>query len=593
MLSKSLLVKIGVCCAIIMTSIMQSALPVYAEEQTTEQNIVDIPDPLLKQYLNEYLKQEITADITQEQMDSIKEVRLAGLEITDLTGLEYAHNLRIVNIASTKVRDFHLIKELTNLERLSIAGYDVTSDCIPDLNHLQKLEFIDLSHSRLDNRILTKISKAPKLKTVNLSYNAAITEFMPLKNMPALEDLNIQFCGVHDFRGIEEFTKLTSFAAFGQTVGAVERLRSTIKPSQLTYDEEKETMYVPFSLMTNRLINFDGYKPNFTKSTKKNYTDFVMNNKRIDGSRLLITDEGFTVSDVSKTDFDNLKTMDYYALFDVNAGTYNEPKQFLNGGFYAISGATYQHYFTIEDFIAITSDKEIIYIATEPKSETEFLADIHATTDVGSKITTDFAEKVDMNKPGEYDVTLQAEDGKGLKATPVQVKVTIIAKTVITADQKITYEMNTTKSAVDFFKDIQAKTNDGTEVTSNFQEVVDFSKSGEYVVTLNAKNDKQEAKPMKVTVIIEKESSEVEPVVPPSQKPKPVLKPEPELTLIEDPEKTPTPQKETAATEISITASKPETKAKVLPKTGDSLPIPSVVLGCFVLGLSALVIRKR
>ncbi|EKZ0806048.1 LapB repeat-containing protein [Listeria monocytogenes] len=593
MLSKSLLVKIGVCCAIIMTSIMQSALPVYAEEQTTEQNIVDIPDPLLKQYLNEYLKQEITADITQEQMDSIKEVRLAGLEITDLTGLEYAHNLRIVNIASTKVRDFHLIKELTNLERLSIAGYDVTSDCIPDLNHLQKLEFIDLSHSRLDNTILTKISKAPKLKTVNLSYNAAITEFMPLKNMPALEDLNIQFCGVHDFRGIEEFTKLTSFAAFGQTVGAVKRLRSTIKPSQLTYDEEKETMYVPFSLMTNRLINFDGYKPNFTKSTKKNYTDFVMNNKRIDGSRLLITDEGLTVSDVTKTDFDNLKTMDYYALFDVNAGTYNEPKQFLNGGFYAISGATYQHYFRIEDSIAITSDKEITYIATEPKSEAEFLADIHATTDVASKITTDFAEKVDMNKPGEYDVTLHAEDGKGLKATPGQVKVTIIAKTVITADQKITYEMNATKSAVDFFKDIQAKTNDGTEVTSNFQEVVNFSKSGEYVVTLNAKNDKQEAKPMKVTVIIEKESSEVEPVVPPSQKPKPVLKPEPELTVVEEPKKVPNPQKETATTEISITASKPETKSKSLPKTGDSLPLPSAALGCFALGLSTLLLRKK
>ncbi|EHF2868936.1 LapB repeat-containing protein [Listeria monocytogenes] len=593
MLSKSHLVKIGVCCAIIMTAIIQSVFPVFAEEQTTEQNIVNIPDPVLKQYLNEYLKQEITADITQEQMDSIKEVRLAGLEITDLTGLEYAHNLRTVNIASTKVRDFHLIKELANLERLSIEGYDVTSDCIPDLNHLQKLEFIDLSHSRHNNTILTKISEAPKLKTVNLSYNASITEFMPLKNMPALEDLNIQFCGVHDFRGIEEFTKLTSFAAFGQTIGAVERLRSTIKPSQLTYDEKKETMYVPFSLMTNRLINFDGYKPNFTKSTKKNYTDFVMNNKRIDGSRLLITDEGFTVSDVSKTDFDNLKTMDYYALFDVNAGTYNEPKQFLNGGFYAISGATYQHYFTIEDSVEITSDKEITYIATDSKSEAEFLTDIHATTDDGSKITTDFTEKVDMNKPGEYDVTLQAANGKGLKAAPVQVKVTVIAKTVITADEKITYEMNVTKSAEDFLKDIQAKTNDGTEIISDFQEVVDFSKSGEYVVTLNAKNNKQEAKPMKVTVIIENEASEVEPVEPPSQKSKPVLKPEPELTLIENPEKTPKSQKETATTEISITASKPETKAKSLPKTGDSLPIPSVILGCFVLGLTALIIRKK
>ncbi|EPD9050723.1 LapB repeat-containing protein [Listeria monocytogenes] len=591
MLSRSYLVRIGVCCAIIMILIIQSALPVFAEEQTAEQNIINIPDPVLKQYLNERLNQEITAEITQEQMDSFTEVLLVSLEIKDLTGLEYAHNLRTVNISSIKATNFEPIKELANLERLSIMGYDVTSDGIPDLNHLQKLEFLDLARSRHNNTILTKISKAPNLKKVNLSYNGAITEFMPLKNMPSLEDLNIQFCGVHDFRGIEEFSKLTTFAAFGQTVGAVERLRSTIKPSQLTYDEEKETMYVPFSLMTNRLINFDGYKPNFTKSTKKNYTDFVMNDKRIDGSRLLITDDGFTVSNVSKTDFDNLKTMDYYALFDVNAGTYNEPKQFLNGGFYAISGATYQHYFTIEDFIVITSDKEITYIATQPKSEAEFLTDIHATTDDGSKITTDFAGKVDMNKPGEYDVTLQAEDDKGLKAAPVQVKVTVIAKTVITADEKITYEMNVTKSAEDFLKDIQAKTNDGTEVTSDFQEVVNFSKSGKYVVTLNAKNNKQEAKPEKVTVTIEKEASELEPVVPPSQKPKPILKPEPELTLVENPEKTPNPQKETATTEVSITASKPE--AKLLPKTGDSLPGASVVLGSLVLGLSALIIRKK
>ncbi|EDN9716379.1 LapB repeat-containing protein [Listeria monocytogenes] len=591
MQSKSYLVRIGVCCAIIMILIIQSALPVFAEKQTTEQNIINIPDPVLKQYLNERLNREITAEITQEQMDSFTEVLLVSLEINDLTGLEYAHNLRTVNISSIKAKNFDPIKELANLERLSIMGYDVTSDGIPDLNHLQKLEFLDLARSRHNNTILTKISEAPKLKTVNLSYNAAITEFMPLKNMPALKDLNIQFCGVHDFRGIEEFTKLTNFAAFGQTVGAVERLRSTIKPSQLTYDEKKETMYVPFSLMTKRLINFDGYKPNFTKSTKKNYTDFVMNNKRIDGSRLLITDEGFTVSDVSKTDFDNLKTMDYYALFDVNAGTYNEPKQFLNGGFYAISGATYQHYFTIEDSIAITSDKKITYIATDSKSEAEFLADIHATTDDGSRITTDFTEKVDMNKPGEYDVTLQAENGKGLKAAPVQVKVTVIAETVITADEKITYEMNVTKSAEDFLKDIQATTNDGTEVTSDFQEVVNFSKSGKYVVTLNAKNNKQEAKPEKVTVTIEKEASELEPVVPPSQKPKPILKPEPELTLVENPEKTPNPQKETATTEVSITASKPE--AKLLPKTGDSLPGASVVLGSLVLGLSALIIRKK
>lgn len=164
MLSRSYLVRIGVCCAIIMISIIQSGLPVFAEEQTTEQNIINIPDPVLKQYLNERLNQEITAEITQEQMDSFTEVLLVSLEIKDLTGLEYAHNLRTVNISFIKAKNFDPIKEPANLERLSIMGYDVTSDGIPDLNHLQKLEFLDLARSRHDNTILTKISKAPNLK---------------------------------------------------------------------------------------------------------------------------------------------------------------------------------------------------------------------------------------------------------------------------------------------------------------------------------------------------------------------------------------------------------------------------------------------
>ncbi|MBA5735102.1 LapB repeat-containing protein, partial [Escherichia coli] len=74
----------------------------------------------------------------------------------------------------------------------------------------------------------------------------------------------------------------------------------------------------------------------------------------------------------------------------------------------------------------------------------------------------------------------------GLKATPTQVTVTILAKPVITADKSISYTKDSTKTDQQFLQDISAKTSDGSKVTSDFDSVVDLAKVGTYKVTLNA-----------------------------------------------------------------------------------------------------------
>ncbi|MBA5844766.1 LapB repeat-containing protein, partial [Escherichia coli] len=79
--------------------------------------------------------------------------------------------------------------------------------------------------------------------------------------------------------------------------------------------------------------------------------------------------------------------------------------------------------------------------------------DIHAKTDDGSTVTSDFADKVDFKTPGTYTVTLQSENNSGLKAAPVQVNVTIKEKTAITADEKITYKVDTSKTEAAFLAD--------------------------------------------------------------------------------------------------------------------------------------------
>ncbi|EBF5159951.1 TPA: class 1 internalin InlK [Listeria monocytogenes] len=607
---KSKIVKIGVCCAVIIVPVSQTTMPVFAAEQTglkASQDNVNIPDAVFKQYLNSLLGQASTANITEAQMDSLTTISLSKLNITDLTGLEYAHNVKDLRIDSIHATNYNQIAGLNNLEKLTIMGTDVTSDKIPNLSQLTNLTNVDFSHSAHDDSILTKLNVLPKVSYINLDSNGAITDIMPLKSMPELKTLYVQFCGIHDYRGIENFPKLTQLYAYGQNIGAKKLINSEIKSSALTYNADNQTLYVPFTIMTERTVNYDGYTPDFLKSTSSSNTFFSMNEQEINGSRLTITSDGLTVSNVSKTDFDNLEKMEFNARIDLPYDTYNSPDQFKNGGSYTISGPVYDHYFTVDHSLTITADSDKTYVQNNAVTEAAFLADIHAQSDDGSAVTSDFADKVDFTTPGTYTVTLQSENNAGLKADPVQVNVTIKATTTITADSSITYKTDTSKTEAEFLKDIQAKTNDGTTITSDFATVVDFSKPGKYVVTLNAENDLQKGAPVQVTVIVEGET----PVPDPTPTPDPTPDPDPTPSPTPDPTPNPvvvTPSVDKPVTPIpsipSLTVdeekeAKTKTSVKTaastnaLPKTGDSLPVAGMTVGALLIGLSWMVSRRK
>ncbi|UHP09146.1 LapB repeat-containing protein [Listeria marthii] len=145
---------------------------------------------------------------------------------------------------------------------------------------------------------------------------------------------------------------------------------------------------------------------------------------------------------------------------------------------------------TVEDTIApiLSADEAISYNQGNTRSETQFLADIHATTDEPATITSDFADKVKFDTPGVYSVTLNANDISGNTAIPRTVNVTIkdVTAPVIIADDAIVYEKGITKSAADFLTDVHATTNDGSTITSNFATAVDLNTPGDYDVTLTS-----------------------------------------------------------------------------------------------------------
>ncbi|MBC1407371.1 LapB repeat-containing protein [Listeria innocua] len=578
-------IKIGLCALLVSPFIIPFSVHVSAEENISikaAQDIVNIPDPVLKSYLNSQLGQPSTSDITEAQMDTITNVTISNSSLTDLTGLDYAHNLTLLHLSNTGVIDYALVANIPSLTNLSIDGNNLTTDSLPDLNGLTNITNLNLSPGKLDNSALSKFNKMPNLTYLNLDSNPSITDIMPLKSIPNLATLFVQFCGINDFRGIDSFPKLLNLSAYGQNVGRTVLINSTIKSSSLNFDEANQTLFVPFTLMTQRSVNFDGYMFPFTTNTGASGTYFTLNDTQINGSRLSIDDKGITVSGITKDYFDSITKMEYNALYNNPAGSYQTPPSFNS---YSVSGGSYDHYFDIDHTLNITSDSKISYNEQTTVTEEQFLTDIHAETDDGTPVTSDFDSVVDLNKPGVYTVTLNAENA-GLKAAPKQVTVTILEKPVITANNSITYTKDTTKTAQQFLKDVSAKTSDGSAVTSNFDSEVDLTQVGTYEVTLNAVSaDGVQADPVTVLVNVVLGN---EPPTPPGPGPDP--KPDPntpaindnndELVLSEDSNDTPNKQNKSSDN-------------TTLPNTGDSSQTSIVLIGIILIGIGVIFFRKR
>ncbi|MCD2252664.1 LapB repeat-containing protein [Listeria marthii] len=568
-------IKIGLCILLIAPLTIPNFTSTFAEEniETNEsQDIVNIPDPVLKSYLNGLLGQAATSDITGLQMDKIKNVDINGSTLTDITGLEFAHNLTSLSLLNTSVTDFSVIANITSLNRLIISGTSLTDDSLPDLNSLINLTSMDLSNTNINDNSLDKINKLPQLTTLTLGYDYALTDIMPLQSLPNLTSLDIQFCGVHDFRGIETFPKLTSLSAHGQNVGRTSLINSTIKSSVLSYDETNQTIFVPFALMKERSVNFDDVAIPFTTSNSSSSTFFSLNNEQIASTRLTIDDTGITISGITKEYFDSIEQMKYNARYNNPAGAYATPPNFTR---YTLTGGTYTQYFAVEHTLNIASDETMSYVEQSTISEEKFLQDIHAETDDDAPVTSDFSSVVDLNTPGVYTVTLNAENSAGLKATPQQVTVTILEIPIITAMQSITYLKESAVTEEQFLLDIMAETSDDSTVTSDFESVVDLNKVGAYTVTLHAVSESGiEADPVTISVEVAEEDVPVEPTPDPDKPNDPADKSESANAN--------TPEKNIA-----------DPVNKTLPKTGDSNQLATVLMGIALAGIAMSFFRKR
>ena len=201
-----------------------------------EAALVVIPDVNLRAVIEGLLGKASGETITRADMTRLTRFVARNAKIRDLTGLEFATNLRSLNfgdeiegvrfVNSNSISDLTPLSGLTNLTYLNLFGNRIWN--LTPLSGLTNLTNLYLSRNRLtdltglssltsleilfltDNNImdLTPLSDLTNLKQLYL-YNNIISDITPLSGLTRLERLDLYLNNVTDITPLSGLTRLT------------------------------------------------------------------------------------------------------------------------------------------------------------------------------------------------------------------------------------------------------------------------------------------------------------------------------------------------------------------------------------------------
>ena len=175
---------------------------------------IDIPDPNLRRAIAGVLNKPANTPITQREMEKLTgALRASNKSITDITGLEFAVNLKTLVLSDNNISNIAPLRDLTNLIALGIDGNPIS-----DISPLEALT---------------------NLKTLILSKNQ-ISDSAPLQNLTNLETLRL----IDDTGGFENLRgqELKTWLAQGTSIVGLDGAKENTVTNELPI-----TIYVTFA----------------------------------------------------------------------------------------------------------------------------------------------------------------------------------------------------------------------------------------------------------------------------------------------------------------------------------------------------------
>lgn len=348
---------------------------------------------------------------------------------------------------------FNIENGLPNLINLDLYGNGL-SDISPlaSFNELSQLEALDLGNNLIDNLdFLVKSSGVPNLKRLNLGANSienkALESFPnSLTGFPKLETLYLGQNRISDITSLTQtdFSNLTFFDLKYNQISDISLLANMQFNYSIFISASGQGILLPVinSVPTNQ--NFatksidiidelgNNRQPNQFLPTTGTYQ--AIDSQITWPASTMLTDPSYLMYGYVRPYIPARKGVSYGWDY-----TRNE-----NGRTVSFGGTVYQPLNYIHFPPTITADNSKEYVENETVTEAEFLTDVHAATDDGSAVDSDFETVVNKSVPGDYVVTLTASNNVGA-ATPVTITVSImpILELKVPTDFRMDLDANT------------------------------------------------------------------------------------------------------------------------------------------------------
>ncbi|EAH1845983.1 LPXTG cell wall anchor domain-containing protein [Listeria monocytogenes] len=422
------------------------------------------------------------------------EVKLDHCAIEELV----INNLPKVSVV---IISYNKITTLEGLENLSaVSKIDAYENLVTEIENLHA--FPKLQTLTVDNNHISVLPTSLKTENPVLTTLSAMNQTITLKQKVIVSDLVLD-------NEVKNFGQITTAKSISN--------KGTYQNNQIKwlFEDIKSVNAVDyqFSEPVQEATIQGTFSGKVTQPIKASKVPVISADAEMNYPKNETVSEAAFFKDISASVTDDATlTSDFESVVDfAKAGTYEVTLNAVNEDGVKAASVTVLVHIAKSPAPVITADKEITYTKNAEVSITEYLAAIHAKTNDGSPIESDFATAVNWGTAGDYTVTLRSTNEDGVEAIPVEVTVHIAKSPapVITADKEITYAKNAEVSITEFLAAIHAKTSDGSSIEADLDTAVTWGTAGDYTVTLKSTNeDGVEAIPVEVKVHI------VEPLAP-------------------------------------------------------------------------------
>ena len=187
-----------------------------------------------------------TLKIPKSELEKLTEFSIGRAKITDLTGLEYATQLKKLDLWENRIDDLTPLAQLTQLEDLDLAINHI-SDITP-LTQLTKLTVLELRNNGISN--ITPLANLTKLEVLELDNND-IGDITPLANLIKLEVLELDNNDIGDITPLANLIKLKRLSLRGNNIVDVTSLAQLTQLERLFLSRNQIRDVTPLASLTS------------------------------------------------------------------------------------------------------------------------------------------------------------------------------------------------------------------------------------------------------------------------------------------------------------------------------------------------------